>query len=118
MPVHCSASGKLLLALLPSRERKRIVDALPLLRFTINTITERRALVAAMRRIRKDNVSTDNEEYLTGTVCVAGPVENKERRIPAALAVHAPSTRMTMAEALRHVPALRRAAARLADTFA
>ena len=37
--------------------------------------------------------------------------------MPAALAVHAPTTRMTLAQALEYLPALRRAAARLADVF-
>ncbi|MDP1734787.1 MAG: IclR family transcriptional regulator [Sulfuritalea sp.] len=117
IPAHCSASGKLLLAMMPLRTRKRIVDTLPLPAFTANTITDRAALEHAMKRIRKDRVSTDNEEYLAGTVCVAVPVESGQRRVPAALAVHAPATRMSLAQALAHVPALRRAAAQLADTF-
>jgi len=118
VPAHCSASGKLLLALMPARARRRIVDALPLLRYTPNTLTDPRALEEALKRIRRDNLSTDNEEYLAGTVCVAVPVESPQGRVPAALAVHAPTTRMTLAQALRHVPALRRAAAQLADSFA
>lgn len=117
VPAHCSASGKLLLALMPARDRHRIVDALPLKRFTAGTITDHRVLEEELKRIRKEKISTDNEEYLAGTVCVAVPVESKTRRVPAALAVHAPTTRMTMAQALRHVPALRRAAAQLAGTF-
>lgn len=117
VPAHCSASGKLLLALLPARERKRILAALPLPRHTAATLTDAPALDEALKRIRRDRLATDNEEYLAGTVCVAVPVESRSRRIPAALAVHAPTTRMTLAQALRHVPALRRAAARLADTF-
>lgn len=117
VPAHASASGKLLLALLPARTRRRILAALSLQRFTPGTLVDRQALDAALLRIRKERVSTDNEEYLAGTVCVAVPVEGGGRRIPAALAVHAPTTRMTLAQALRHVPALRRAAARLAATF-
>ncbi len=117
VPVHCSASGKLLLALLPSRERNRILDALSFSYHTSNTLTRRQDLETALKRIRKEKVATDNEEYLDGTVCVAVPVENGKRRIPAALAVHAPATRMTLAQALECVPALRKAAARLADAF-
>jgi len=45
------------------------------------------------------------------------PVESKARRVAAALAVHAPTTRMSLQQALQCVPALRRAAARLADSF-
>ena len=117
VPAHCSASGKLLLSLLPARERRRILDALPFSYHTANTITHRSDLEEALKRIRRERFSTDNEEYLDGTVCVAVPVENAKRLVPAALAVHAPTTRMTLAQALEYVPALRRAAARLADVF-
>lgn len=117
VPAHCSASGKLLLALMPPRARKRIVDTLPMPAFTANTITNHAVLDEALKRIRKERLSTDDEEYLAGTVCVAVPVENDKRRVPAALAVHAPVTRMSLAQALAHVPALRRAAARLTATF-
>lgn len=117
VPAHCSASGKLLLALLPSRERKRLLEALPFSYHTAHTITRRRDLEAALKRIRRERLSTDDEEYLDGTVCVAVPVESDKRRVPAALAVHAPTSRMTLKQALQCVPALRRAAARLAESF-
>lgn len=117
VPAHCSASGKLLLALMPPRARKRIVETLPLPAFTAKTITDRAAFEDALKRIRKNRVSTDDEEYLDGTVCVAVPVENDTRRVPAVLAVHAPVTRMSLTRALAHVPALRRAAAQLVDSF-
>lgn len=117
VPAHASASGKLLLSLLPARERRRILDILPFSYHTANTITRRRDLEMALKRIRRERFSTDNEEYLDGTVCVAVPVENGKRQVPAALAVHAPSTRMTLKQALDCMPALRRAAAKLADVF-
>lgn len=117
VPAHCSASGKLLLSLLPARERRRILDNLPFSYHTANTITRRRDLEEALKRIRRERLSTDNEEYLDGTVCVAVPVESKARHVPAALAVHAPKTRMSLEQALQCVPALRRAAAGLADAF-
>jgi DNA-binding IclR family transcriptional regulator len=117
VPAHCSASGKLLLALMPARARRRIVDALPMKEFTPGTISDRAAFEETLKRIRKDRYSTDNEEYLAGMICVAVPVENDQRSIPAALAVHAPATRLSLARALTHVPALRRAAARLVETF-
>jgi DNA-binding IclR family transcriptional regulator len=117
VPAHCSASGKLLLSLLPSRERQRILGILPFSYHTANTITKRHDLEMALKLIRRERLSTDNEEYLDGTVCVAVPVESGNRRVPAALAVHAPTTRMTLEQALQCVPALRRAAARLADAF-
>lgn len=118
VPAHACASGKLLLALLPARERRRIVSSLPLPRFTETTVVEQTRLAAELVRIRRERCATDEGEYLSGTVCVAVPVEDGRRRVPAALAVHAPLTRMNLSQALQHVPALRRAAAQLAPTFA
>jgi IclR family transcriptional regulator, acetate operon repressor len=118
VPLHCTASGKLLLALLPAARRKRIVDSLPLPRYTEHTIVDRRRLVEALARVRREMLATDNEEYLTGLVCVAVPVVAAEGRVVASVAVHAPVARMPLAAALRHVPALRRAAAALGATFA
>ena len=118
VPAHASASGKLLLALLPARERQRILQRLPLQRFTAATLTDRQALHDELAQIRKTRVGRDNEEYLDGTVCVAVPVEDGPWRIPAALAVHAPLSRMSLDRAMGHVPLLREAAAQLARTFA
>ena len=118
VPLHCSASGKLLLALLPPPRRKRIVDALPLPRFTDHTIVDSPRLAAELARVRRERIATDNEEYLAGLVCVAVPVATPQGRVVASVAVQAPVARMPLAAALSHVPVLRRAAAALGATFA
>jgi len=117
VPAHASASGKLLIALLPARERKRLLDALAFERHTAGTITDRRVFEQELAKIRREQLSIDREEYLEGMVCVAVPVENEKRRIPAALAVHAPASRRKLEQVLEFVPALRQAAARLAGAF-
>lgn len=117
VPLHCTASGKLLLALLPAARRRRIVAELPLPRFTAQTITDARALDTELAAIRRDGRATDNEEYLAGLVCVAVPVNAPDGRAVACVAVHAPVARMTLARALDHVPALRNAAQALGGTF-
>lgn len=117
VPAHASASGKLLLALLPARERKRILDALAFERYTANTCTDRLSFEQELAKIRREGVSLDREEYLEGMVCVAVPVKDEKRRVPAALAVHAPASRRKLEQVLAFVPALRQAAARLAGAF-
>ena len=117
VPLHCTASGKLLLALLPAAQRRRIVRELALVRYTDNTIVERRALDAELVAIRRHAFATDNEEYLAGLVCVAVPVAAPDGRNVACVAVHAPVARLTLERALTHVPALKRAAAALGATF-
>ncbi len=118
VPLHCSASGKLLLALLPPGRRKRIVETLPLPRLTDQTIVDPRRLAGELARVRRERVATDNEEYLAGLVCVAVPVATPQGRVVASVAVQAPVARMPLAAALAHVPALRRAASALGATFA
>ncbi|MEP7063702.1 MAG: IclR family transcriptional regulator [Betaproteobacteria bacterium] len=117
VPLHCTASGKLLLALLPTVRRRRVIAELQLVRHTDNTITDRRRLEAELAAIRRAGLATDNEEYLTGVVCVAVPVVTDGGQVVACVAVHAPVARMTLARALALAPALRRAAGALGASF-
>jgi IclR family acetate operon transcriptional repressor len=116
VPLHCTASGKLLLALLPAARRRAIVAAIALPRSTERTITDRRQLDAELARVRRERLAVDDEEYLAGLVCVAVPV-SVDGRVVASVAVQAPVARMPLAAALGHVPALRDAAAALGATF-
>ena len=117
MPLHCSAIGKLFLALAASPRRKRLLQSLELRRFTDSTITDSTRLDAELRQIRKEQVSFDRQEYLVGVVCMAVPVIGKNGEMLAALAIQAPEARMNEQTARRHLPALRNAAGELAEIF-
>jgi len=117
VPLHCSAIGKLFLALAPSPRRQRLLQSLELRRFTEHTITDKAKLEAELRQIRKEQVSFDREEYLVGVVCVAVPLIGKNGETLAALAIQAPEARMNVQTARSHLPALRRAASELAEIF-
>jgi IclR family transcriptional regulator, acetate operon repressor len=117
VPLHCSAIGKLYLALAPSPRRRRLLQSLELRRFTKHTITESGRLDAELRQIRKEQVSFDREEYLTGVICMAVPVIGKNSELLAAVAIQAPEARMNVQTARRHLPTLRDAAAELAEIF-
>ena len=117
VPLHCSAIGKLFLALAASPRRRRLLQSLDLRRFTDTTITDGARLDAELRQIRKEQVSFDREEYLVGVVCMAVPVIGKNGEMLAALAIQAPEARMNVQTARRHLPALRNAAVELAEIF-
>jgi DNA-binding IclR family transcriptional regulator len=117
VPLHCSAIGKLFLALAASPRRRRLLQSLDLRRFTDSTITDGARLDAELRQIRKEQVSFDREEYLVGVVCMAVPVIGKNGEMLAALAIQAPEARMNVQTARRHLPALRNAASELAEIF-
>ncbi len=118
VPLHCTASGKLLLAMLPRGPRERLQAQLALRRYTRTTLTDARELGAELERIRAEGYATDNEEFHAGLACVAVPVRDAGRRVCAAIAVHAPVSRMPLERALGHLPELQRAAAAMAGTFA
>jgi len=117
VPLHCSAIGKLFLALATSPRRRRLLQSMELRRFTDSTITDSARLETELRQIRKEQVSFDSEEYLVGVVCMAVPVIGKTGEMLAALAIQAPQARMNVQTARRHLPALRHAAAELAEIF-
>ncbi|HLB15469.1 MAG TPA: IclR family transcriptional regulator [Burkholderiales bacterium] len=118
VPLHCTASGKLLLALLPKAARTRLLAHLALSRHTDTTITDGKRLAAELAQIRASRFATDNEEYHAGLVCVAVPVMDARRRACAAIAVQALASRMPLRRALEHLPVLRSAADAMAATVA
>jgi IclR family acetate operon transcriptional repressor len=118
VPLHCTASGKLLLAYLSKNSRDRILANISFQRYTNSTIPDRKSLEAELARIRKARHATDNEEYHAGLICVAVPARSPGGRPCAAVAVHAPVSRMPLDKALAHLPLLREAAEAMEGTFA
>ncbi len=117
VPAHCTAIGKLLLALLPEEERARTLAVMPLARYTSRSITDAVRLEAHLASIREAGVGTDEQEFIDGVVCVSVPVVTGGGKVIGAIAISAPHARVDLAELRRHVPAMRKAATRLAATF-
>ena len=110
IPLHCTASGKLFLSLVPRALSRRLIESAPLMRRTPNTTIDPRALQLELKRIRRERISRDNQEFSNGLIAIAVPVVGTRGRICGTVSVNAPATRMTLREAEVHVPALRRAA--------
>ena len=114
VPLHCTSVGKLLLSVLPRRRRDELIRAIPLARYTENTITDPKKLHAELEGIRKRGYSIDNQEFLAGVVCLAVPVRDNKGMVCAGVAISAPHARMSVAEAIGHLAALLEAADQLA----
>jgi IclR family acetate operon transcriptional repressor len=111
VPLHCSASGKLLLAHLPSGARERMLDSLTFSRHTAHTIDSRDRMEQELRQIREAGHSVDAEEFVDGLVCVAVPVrDHPEGPVRCAVALQAPVARMSLQQALGQVDKLHAAA--------
>jgi DNA-binding IclR family transcriptional regulator len=113
VPLHCTASGKLFLAEMPAAERDALIAQLPLTRMTRHTITNAKSLKAECEAIASQGWSSDREEFIAGLIAVAVPVRDASGRARAAIALHAPSARLSLAEAQRQLPALRAATQRM-----
>lgn len=116
VPIHCSASGKLFLALLPAAERRKRLAA-PLQPYTGKSITDSCALQQQLRRIRSLGVSVNDEEYIQGMIGIAVPVRDRRGRICATVSLNAPTARSSPKQILDYVPALRRTAEAIEATL-
>jgi DNA-binding IclR family transcriptional regulator len=90
---------------------------MPLTRYTPHTITSVPALLDALERIHETEIGIDDQESIEGVVCIAVPVRAADGGTVGGLALSAPEARLSMEEALRLAPQLRRAAAKLGKTF-
>lgn len=113
VPLHCTASGKLFLSLMTPTRRETLLTQLELTRMTPNTLCTQQALREACEQIARDGYAVDREEFIPGLIAVAVPVTDGRGQVRAALALHGPSIRLSMDQALSRLPALRDAAARM-----
>jgi len=117
VPAHCSAIGKLLLSLEHGDRRDELLRAMPLTKYTERTITSVQAMLDDLERIQQNEIGIDNQESIKGMVCVAVPVRAADGGVVGGLAMSAPEARVSMEDALKLVPQIRQAAARLGKTF-
>ena len=111
VPVHASASGKMILSQLSPAQRRKLLAHAPLQQFTRETVTDLATLEEELKRVRRDGFALDDEEFLPGLVCVAVLVPSDAGRSNLCVAVQAPVVRLTTDKAVALLPALQRAAA-------
>lgn len=117
LPAHCSGVGKVLLAHLPDDAVESIVREKGLKRFTPNTITDRSALRAELRRIRDRGYALDNEEIEIGLRCVAAPISDGSGTVIGALSISGPTFRFEGKDAERLIAHALRAAGRVSEVM-
>ena len=92
-PLHCTASGKVLLAYLAADERA-VRMALPLVAYTNDTITDREALEEVLASIHRQGYAIVHEEFEEGFSAVAAPIFDHRGSVAAAVSVSGPTYRM------------------------
>lgn len=117
VPIHCTATGKLLLALQPKRVRRRLLKRAPLAAMTPHSITDPDELEATLKTIRRERVGTDAQEFLREMVAISVPVMPPDGPAIAAVSVHAPVFRRSLEDLRAFLPQLREAAEELSEVL-
>lgn len=91
---HCTGTGKVLLAHLPSDVLDRTLDGWELVATTANTIVDHAALRRELAAIREQGYATNDEEYEIGAVSVGAPIRDASGAVVAAISVAGPTPRM------------------------
>jgi IclR family acetate operon transcriptional repressor len=115
VPVHCSASGKMILSQMSPAQRAKLLAHAPLTRYTPNTVVDRAELEVQIEATRRSGYAVDDQEFLPGLVCVAVLVPSGSGRSNLCVAVQAPAMRVPSQSAPELLPALRRAAQAIAE---
>ncbi len=117
VPAYCTSGGKALLAHLPSRTRRHLLETRPLAKHTPTTVTSPELLNRQFAACRKLGFALNNEEYTPGIVGLAVPVHGAGAQPVAALACHAPSARTSVDALKRHTARLQSAAAAISTIW-
>jgi DNA-binding IclR family transcriptional regulator len=105
LPAHCTALGKILLALLPEAELERRLGSAPLERLTERSITSRSELVEHLREARVRRFAWEECESNAHVACVAAPIVDAHHEPIAALSIATPLSRMN-AQRRHHLRAI------------
>jgi len=93
-PLHCTALGKVLLAYMSEKERKKILEDKGLPRLTEKTITDEKELEKELSKVREHGFALDREENEKDVRCIAAPIRNYRGGVIAALSISSPVFRI------------------------
>ncbi len=74
--LHCSAPGKAIMAFLPVTVRDRYLSYMDFRRFNENTIISKEDYLKELDEVFRKGYSMDNEEELSGVICIGAPIFN------------------------------------------
>lgn len=95
LPLHCSATGRVLLAALPAGEREKMLRKGGLLKMTPHTETDVPRLKKILAECQLNGYGISNEEIEMGVRSLAVPLMNSQQQVVAALSIVSRADRMT-----------------------
>jgi IclR family transcriptional regulator, KDG regulon repressor len=110
VPVHCTSSGKVLLAHLPEARRQAVLRAAPFTPLTPHTITSRSQFSAELDRVRRRGWAEAINEREIGVASIAAPVRGVSGEVVAAISIGVPLARCSVMALRRLAPTIVEAA--------
>jgi DNA-binding IclR family transcriptional regulator len=110
VPVHCTSSGKVLLAYLPEARRQVVLRAAPFTALTPHTITDRSQFAAELDRVRRRGWAEAVNEREVGVASIAAPVRDISGEVVAAISIGVPLARCSVMALRRLAPVIMEAA--------
>ncbi len=95
LPAHCTATGRVLLAMRPEAEWGGLIAGLDLRPVTPRTVTEPAAFRRVLQGVREKGWALVDQELETGLLSVAVPLRRRSGEVAGAINVGVPSLRAT-----------------------
>ena len=96
--LHCSATGKALMAYMDEAAREPLLDQIDYTVRTPNTLTGKQELLHELTEIRERRYAIDEQEYHQGIRCIAAPVFDARGVAVYAIGITAAAPRFTKAK--------------------
>lgn len=108
--LHVTASGKAILAHLPTERVDEIIERHGLPAKTDQSITDRDVLLDHLQEVRNQGFAVDDEEHINGLRCIGTPILTDGGTVLGAVSISIPVTRMDDEQFYNEVPDIVRSA--------
>ncbi len=95
--LHCSAPGKAIMAYLSENVRDYYLSQMKFERYNSRTIIDQKAYLEELEKVKEKGYAMDNEEELTGVVCIGAPIFNYTNYPCGAIWISGPKDRLSKA---------------------
>jgi len=102
VPFYCTGLGKAILAFQPEYFIEETINKSNLVKFTKNTITNKKELLKEIDEIRTQGIALDREEHEKGVCCIAAPIRDHWGNVSAALSISAIKIRLGINDLLSY----------------
>lgn len=110
LPIHSTATGKILLAYRSEEEQDEILRSTDLVRFTNATVVESELIKENLRSFRQNGYATDKGETHQNFNCIAAPIWNSAGKVVAAINLMGERSQMSLETLLERADYLKQKA--------